>query len=340
MRYQFGVVSYLVSVLVGPAGCSSESSVVDDPPDNRDRPPPPPPQKPGTGPGLALAIDKIFLGDTDRDDVPNQAAGWMQYGFNLDGKVSDVTSTDLCQPVGQATPRTIYRDGHNGIDNAFGNIVVDLIRVFSQRPSEDVSRAMFNGESTLIMKIEGLGKERSYNPLTAELYAGAALAAPPRWDGNDIWHVLPGKPDVSAKMADGYLVDDMWVSGADGLVDLKLKIAGEYVNVTIRHAIIAAQLDEEHLSVTEGTIAGIIETDVLVKEARDFAVRLNDGFCSGDTVPAMLEQIRASSDIMKEGPQDPTQPCNGISIGVGFTAKRVQLGEEAPAAEPPPDPCL
>ncbi|KYG04816.1 hypothetical protein BE21_44670 [Sorangium cellulosum] len=189
------------------------------------------------------------------------------------------------------------------------------------------------------MHIEGLGEGSSYNPLTSEFYSGAALASPPKWDGTDVWPVLPARLDVPAKMADGYSVDNVWVSGTDGTVELKLKIVGEYLNLTLRHAIVTAQLDEGHLNATNGTIAGIIETDVLVKEARDFATRLHDGFCSGDTVDAMLDQIRAASDIMKDGTQDPTQPCNGISIGVGFTAKRVQLGEEVPAAEPPADPC-
>ena len=67
---------------------------------------------------------------------------------------------------------------------------------------------------------------------------------------------------------------------------------------------------------------------------------LRPNYCGSAPLEALLDQIRAASDIMKDGTQDPNMPCDGISIGVGFTAKRVQLGGEAPAPEPPADPCL
>jgi hypothetical protein len=51
-----------------------------------------------------------------------------------------------------------------------------------------------------------------------------------------------------------------------------------------------------------------------------------------------MAQIAQSSDIMHDGTQDPTQPCDAISIGLGFDATQAQLGTEVVTAVPPP-PC-
>jgi len=49
--------------------------------------------------------------------------------------------------------------------------------------------------------------------------------------------------------------------------------------------------------------------------------------CSGGPLfDAVAQNVRAVSDIMRDGTQDPTQTCDGISLGMGFTAKPVQLG--------------
>jgi hypothetical protein len=42
---------------------------------------------------------------------------------------------------------------------------------------------------------------------------------------------------------------------------------------------------------------------------------------------------------MKDGTQDPTATCDGISIGIGFDASVVQLGAIADPAPPATDPC-
>ena len=54
--------------------------------------------------------------------------------------------------------------------------------------------------------------------------------------------------------------------------------------------------------------------------------------CTGPTIMSIVDQITQASDIMADGSQDPTQTCNGISIGIGFNASLVQLG---PVVAPP-----
>ena len=51
------------------------------------------------------------------------------------------------------------------------------------------------------------------------------------------------------------------------------------------------------------------------------------------------QQIRQASDILKDGTQDPSKVCNGISIGLGFKVREVQFGNVAPFTPPGPNPC-
>jgi len=49
--------------------------------------------------------------------------------------------------------------------------------------------------------------------------------------------------------------------------------------------------------------------------------------------------MRQAADIMLDGSQNPDQVCDGISIGLGFTMKRVELGAVGASQPPLPDPC-
>ncbi|XXX82081.1 hypothetical protein WMF30_25295 [Sorangium sp. So ce134] len=349
MRHsRIAVAVYLATALLSVAGCGSEEAA---PPVEQDvdlgQPPAPGPAQAGDGEGVAFAIDRLFLGDTDRGGKKT-AGSWKQYGFNIDGKVSSTISEDLCQPVDGAAPSDVYPDGVDGIDNSFGNKLVPLIATLLSDPSTRVSDAIANGDFTVILKVDGLGAQSSYNPLTAKLYGGATLGAAPTWNGTDAWPVVPelleDAQDIeSAKVVfpASYVVDDTWVSGPESQVTFKLNltISGTTIGLTIRNVRIAMDLAPDHKSVLKGTIAGVLETAVLVEELRSVIGAVQPTFCDGAGLETTLDQVRRASDILKDGSQDPSQECDAISIGIGFTAKEVQLGEIAPPAETTGTPC-
>ncbi|WP_437737957.1 hypothetical protein [Sorangium sp. So ce1335] len=311
------------------------------------QPPPPGPVQPGDGEDVAFGIDRLFLGETDRDGK-KMAGSWKQYGFNLDGKVSSTVSQDLCKPVDGAPPSDVYPDGVDGIDNAFGSRLVGLIATLLSDPSTRVTEAIGNGDFTVIFKLEGLGDKASYNPLTAKLYGGATLGTAPSWNGSDKWPVVPelleDAQDIeSAKVVfpASYVVDNTWVSGPESQASFKLNLtfSGTTIGLTIRNVRIAMDLAPDHKSVVKGTLAGVLETSVLVEELRSVIGAVQPGVCEGPGLDTILDQVRRASDIMKDGSQDPSRECDAISIGLGFTAKQVQLGEVAPPAEATGVPC-
>ncbi len=72
---------------------------------------------------------------------------------------------------------------------------------------------------------------------------------------------------------------------------------------------------------------------------RQIAGVFDEGLCSGTTIDAVADQFRQASDIMKDGSQNPSMTCDGISIGLGFDASAVRIGSVAAPAPPQPDPC-
>lgn len=351
MRHsRIAVAVYLATALLSMAGCGSdpaEAPAEQDVDVDLGQPPAPGPAQAGDGAGVAFAIDRLFLGDTDREGKKT-AGSWKQYGFNIDGKVSSTISEDLCKPADGAAASDVYPDGADGIDNSFGSKLVPLIASLLSDPSTKVTDAIANGDFTVILKVDGLGAQPSYNPLTAKLYGGATLGAAPTWDGSDAWPVVPelleDAQDVeSARIVfpTSYVVDDTWVSGPESQVTFKLNltISETTIGLTIRNVRIAMDLAPDHKSAVKGTIAGVLETAVLVEELRSVIGAVQPGVCEGSGLETILDQVRRASDIIKDGSQDPSQDCDAISIGIGFTAKEVQLGEIAAPAETTGVPC-
>jgi hypothetical protein len=66
--------------------------------------------------------------------------------------------------------------------------------------------------------------------------------------------------------------------------------------------------------------------------------RAQVGVCGPPVLDNLITSIRQASDILVDGTQDPTKPCDGISIGLGFDAVAANLGSVGPT-EPASDTC-
>jgi hypothetical protein len=310
----------------------------------------PPAAPEGAGPAdgtdtVVLAMNKLFLGDTDRNGTASTTA-WKKYGYNLDGKVSTKAAKDLCKPPKGGTPSSTYPDGDDGIDNAFGKTLMPIIGGLANDPTGSVQEAIDKGSFTIMLAFEKLGAGKDYNPLLTKLYGGATLDPAPKWDGTDEWPLVPellnnASDPGSAKVQfpTSYVADNTWVSGSEGTVKLSISVQGYALSLNINKAIISAKLAADHKSASDGIIAGVLDTEQLIAELKKIAGNFDAGMCDGTVFDGIANQLRGASDIMKDGSQDPSQTCDGISIGLGFDATEVKLGPIAPAAEPGEDPC-
>ena len=302
-------------------------------------PPAPGAMKPGDGAtSVTFAISKLYLGDTDPDGTPDKVNGWKNYGYDLDGDISTATSTNLCKPIDSATPKNVYPDGNDGIDNSFGKLILPIILGISATASTAINSSITSGKFTIMLDMQKLGTGGDYNPLVTNLFAGGDLMMAPKFDGTDMWPVSPALLNDPTSIAAGskvsfptsYVTSNTWVSGSKGNVVLALSISGFTLSLTIANAVISLELDPTHKHGTKGIIAGVLATEELTTQLKMVAGSFDPSLCSGSTIDSIVTEISQASDILQNGTQDPTKSCDGISIGLGFDAEIVQLGTIAP----------
>src|SRR5690606_6513007 len=181
-------------------------------------------------------------------------------------------------------------------------------------------------------------------PIAGSLYSGSKYEGGPKFDGTDMWPLSPellnngDKNDPKVKFPSAFVTVGIWVSGTKATVTLSIAIQGFELNLVITNAVISADISDQS-NVTDGIIAGVLDTDGLISEMRKAAGALDTSLCSGSTVASIAQQIRAASDIMQDGTNAAGATCNGISIARGFEAKPVLLGDVAAPSEPGPAPC-
>ena len=316
------------------------------PPDEISRRPPGPPTNGvrGDGPGYTFAVTKLFIGDTDRNGVPNYHA-WAQFGDDIDGRSSTAASVDVCQPSYGGSPK-VHDDGVEGIDNAWGDHVVWILRGGYPEAADEINQALAAGSRTYLFRIEALGDAASYIDMIGRYYVGAALSSPPKLDGTDVWPVtaesLTNADDVSSTrwlFSNSYVNDHVWVSGAPATLAVPLEFAGRSWLLTIHHAVITMRLAPDRAAVSEGVISGIVDPEDLIAELHRNGGSISSSLCDDAVHQSLSNQLRQAADILIDGSQDPAQVCNGISIGLGFEAVGVVLGDSAPPQSRPSDPC-
>jgi hypothetical protein len=312
-------------------------------------PPTAPPATAPDGTGTTVfAIKKLYLGDTKPDGSSDPTNGWKYYGYNLDNKISTKTATDLCKPRNNTNPAQVYPDGNGGNDNSFGKNILPIITGLAPDASTQINDSFNQGKFTLMIALDQLGSGAQYNPLAARFYAGGDLGGTPKWDGSDKWPVVPellnDPNDITSakiKFASSYVVGNEWVSGTQSDIVLSLSIKGFNLNLTIANAWITFNMDAAHKHVTGGQIGGVLATDSLISELQKIAGAFDTQFCdpTNATFQSIAGNIEGASDILKNGTQDPTKECDGISIGIGFDAELVQLGPVGQPSAATGDPC-
>jgi hypothetical protein len=323
------------------------------------------PPEPDAGPTTTsdistFAVNALFVGETDRTGTTSNTA-WKTLGFDLDGLVTTKDSTDVCS-VAVGAPRSNQNDGIDGIDNAWGSVLLWIVTFGTgePEPSSDATGLIASGAWTLQLQVKGLSNDphQTATALRAQAFVSGPSDGTPAFDTTTDWPVLPSSLKDRGSIAAGANVefDDVYVT--DGTLvargasqPLVLPIAflnyfysdpkpPEPVVLTLRvHDPI---LSFDHIdpgSAANGTLAGVLETDETVDLARAFAHQLNSSMC-GSAFDALADQIRQTQDILDDGTNAPGVPCDAISIGLGFTAKLVQnptrIGVDS---TPPADPC-
>ncbi len=311
------------------------------------------------------AVHRLFLGDTDRQGVTNPDA-WKAFGYDLDGKTTIASSTDVCTLVAGAS-KQVQIDGIGGIDNSWGANVVPILGTLDSTFSQTENNAIQSGAPTQLFYVVGFD-DSAGNVTTATGLTGVSLlGAPystngggtPSWDLNTHWPIDPrslngcanGCPpgtdpiqQATLKFPAAFQAHGTFVNGSPSDLVLSLLLTGEAMQLTLHAGIVTFDAQAPG-SVTNGTIAGVLNTQELIAAMQMVAGNISTSLCSGSAFQSIASQIEQTSDMVLSGSAVSNGPgtiCNAISIGIGFDATEVALptpADVAPPVPPPPNPC-
>ncbi len=302
------------------------------------RVPPSPSGGPTTGTDeRTFAVFSLQLGETDRTGAVNRDA-WKKYGYNLDGLTTTRDSKDVCTQAAGAT-KANQEDGDEGIDNAFGKVILPLLPITG--PSKQLNDSIQGeGAFTILMKIKGLTDDaaQTNTGLSGTLLIGGDLGKKPDFSPTFQW---PYRQEPQIPITGSYITSGVFVNGqSSSSIEISLYLSGQALSLKINKPTITFKHAPPN-DVNEGTIAGVIGTEELIGSLEKVAGRLSPTFCGGTAFESIKSTIRQASDMLKDGTNRAGVACDGISVGIGFTAKRVanptEIYQDTGAAEP--DPC-
>jgi hypothetical protein len=284
------------------------------------------------GEGTVLAATELLFGEGNSGE-------WKAVGFNVDGLVSTANSKDVCLPNSGADPSTPYPDGDDGIDNSFGKNLLPVILSLYQNWVNDINNGIQKGFFTSMLKMECLPPTGDFPVMNTKLFGGTTLPMAPLFDGTDKWPVAPEllgnsmDPNSSTVMfPKSSVTGDLFDSGKNQTfiltVPLKTMTATTSIKLTLYAAQIQMTLAKDRKSSTGGMIGGVLNTEEFVAEIKKVGFLLD--LCGTIAFDNLITAVRQASDIMADGTQDPTKTCDGISMGLGFEMKEVQIGDVGP----------
>jgi hypothetical protein len=294
------------------------------------------------------AIRKLYIGDADRSGNPSPTA-WRGFGFDIDGRSTPDTlapdaATGLCALIAGASPRT-HDDGDCGTDNSFG---ANLLPVFITTLGADLpaisNAAIANGGATDILVVSDIGSGRDARSVSGELVQAPPLGHVPAWDGTDRWPVDraslsgPGYEEGRLQLT-GYARDGVFVGTAlkGGGAITVLTYRGNPLRLPVTRLVISARISDDGRQLLDGTISGVMDTEAVIAAIHTFA-RAEVRTCFEECWDCVAQQIRQTSDILRDGTQDSARTCDGISIGLGFEASAIEIGPVV-TVPPLPDSC-
>ncbi|HEX8791029.1 MAG TPA: hypothetical protein VF765_08745 [Polyangiaceae bacterium] len=335
------------------------------PPSTCNEPPTPPGgQTTSSTTAHEYAVHTLYLGDTDRSGVMNPDA-WKAFGYDLDGKITNAASTDVCTLVTGAS-KQVQIDGNGGIDNSWGANIMPIWETLDSTFSQTVNTDIQAGGPTQLFYTVGFddsaGNTTTAVGLSGVTLAGAQVGAdggPPTWNLGTHWPIDPTSINGCAngcpagtdpiqgaivKFPSAFQVQGAFVSGSPTDLQLTLGLAGQALRLNLHGAVVTFD-PQMPGSVTNGTIAGVLDTQEMIAALKTIAGRISTSLCSGSAFQSIADQIQQTSDIVVSGTQVNNAPgsvCNAISIGIGFDATEIALptpADIAPPQPPPPDPC-
>ncbi len=311
-------------------------------------------------PPIYLAVGTMRIGSQD-PSFQADASAWEDLGMDIDSVCTNsptcLTSDTLlsCKP----TLTAIAYDGNYCRDNTFGRLEVQAASIPEVGGKYGLNDDAFNcalctGAYNFIIRLSNYNGGANDDSVRLDFYPSPGLETVLPWACTDPnWRVHPcftadmpwlvrdtavsadaGGPnlpdavlaDSNAYVRDGYLVATLptdtlfWFPTIAGRKsDVATAFPLKFAQAIVAGHIVKAE--DGTWSVIDGTIAGRSrESDILE------GFRLI-GFCETDKNYSLMQGfLHGNLDILATAPNDPSTTCDGISVGIGFTARQATPG--------------
>jgi len=278
---------------------------------------------------LAFAVDSIVL------DAPDA-------GYDLDNAC---TCKDGPGDPGSCVSQSPRCDGPRGLDNALAAVIQSALG--GSFATENTNNRIKSGEIDVLLRLGDYNGSENDDAVVVALFASNGTAGatpeadagpPPRFDGTDTWTVDPesllevdaGADGGIAKFAtsDAYVRSSSFVARSSiaylGLGDLVLRIAGATVTGDI-------DLAAHPYRIHRGRISGRIGANELLSSLSHINLGSISLCPGGPGATGLYERARSTVCAARDIASDPSrdgkgEPCDAVSVGIGFTAVEAKLG--------------
>lgn len=287
------------------------------------------------------------LRSIDIGDGPNKA----ELGLDLDGRCTCLGDGPSCLEPANALDTC---DGPGGRDNATGKLFSFFAALIGQGfGSEEFSQDAEVGNFSLLFRVRGYNGMPDDDQVELAMFPSVGIdPGPPLWDGNDLWPIPetavlpmgtleePAYVDLKAYVTGNVIVASLPDAGivlGSGANDITLDItAGLMVGTIVSVG--------SSYGIRDGLLAGRWKTQDVFNTISKFRDGSDKPICSGQLLYDSLKaQICGNADIYS-GLGKPTDPCDALSIALGFTADPGKLGPLvtgdplSPGCDPQDDP--
>lgn len=298
-------------------------------------PPPPGPAESGGNLVFVAALRAIDLGDQSPDG---------SLGLDLDDRCTCLGDGPSCPAPDFA--KEDHCDGPGGVDNGLAKVFQFLSALVGGTfDSINLSAQAERGEWSQLFRVRDYNGLQNDDQIEVAMYTSPGLVADGAlavWDGSDAYRiaassVVPGGTALEPAFVDvkGYVSGGVLVASLPKSA-ITLTVGESEVGMDITAGLITAQIVP--VGGSFGLRKGIIAGRWRNSDVFTMLSALRDGsgspICQGQLLYNTLKgKICGNTDIRSEL-GSPTDPCDAVSMGIGFEADPAQLG----TVEEPPTP--
>jgi|LNFM01.1.fsa_nt_gb hypothetical protein len=277
-----------------------------------------------------------------RFDWPTMANpdGWRRHGWDLDGTC---TTMDRAVPTCR-NPGGVVVDGENGRDNAFASRLGPYLQTLNNVSEQRIAMGMLRGDASMGIELRGYSGTGDDGTVEALFFpiargrAGDDPAAPPRWDGTDVWsldrYIVISPEDAISR---GYVAGSRMVLRLRSQTPIAFATEFGQARLLISGGIAAGSVHCGGRQLGPLELGGFVEVRQL---SNDLPLL---GLCDPLQRFAVSTALAQSADLNVVGDSpvnNPNVDCNAISFGVTLVPVPIRAIEGEVNSGIRPNPCV